>query len=131
MNGPLNTPSDALPDGEPAALDGQAAPDSRARRFFRRYGMLIAALLVLVPSMAGFVNKFLELVAVYRGASEGAFAVGPIVNYLLASAGFLLLFLWAALNGMFGDIESPKRTMLENEARLDREMNREAAHVRA
>ena len=52
---------------------------------------------------------------------EGAFAISPIVNYLLASFGFLLLFGWAALGGMFHDIEQPKYTMLENEARLDQQ----------
>ncbi|HVC94297.1 MAG TPA: hypothetical protein VND64_11435 [Pirellulales bacterium] len=78
------------------------------------------ALTVLLPSLYGFGTKFIELVALCRGDMTGAFAIAPIVNYLLASAGFLLLFGWAAANGMFHDIERPKLTMLENEARLDR-----------
>jgi hypothetical protein len=41
------------------------------------------------------------------------------VNYLLAGIGFLCLLGWATLNGMFHDVEQPKRTMLENEERLD------------
>jgi hypothetical protein len=45
--------------------------------------------------------------------------VTPVINYLLASLGFLLLFGWAAANGMFHDIEQPKRTMLEIEQQLD------------
>lgn len=80
---------------------------------------LLAAIVILVPSLWGFGTKFIELVALYRGDVQGAFAIAPIVNYLLASAGFLLLFGWAAANGMFHDIERPKRDMLENEARLD------------
>ena len=79
----------------------------------------VATLAVLLPCLYGFGSKFVELVALYRGDSDGAFAIAPIVNYLLASAGFLLLFGWAAFNGMFRDIEQPKHTMLENERWLD------------
>ena len=46
------------------------------------------------------------------------------MNYLLASFGFLLLFVWAAANGMFHDIEGPKYTMLVNEDRLDAPLRR-------
>jgi hypothetical protein len=81
--------------------------------------MLLFALAVLVPSLLGFGTKFLEFIALYRGDVEGAFAISPILNYLLASLGFLLLFGWAAMSGMFHDIEAPKYTMLENEALLD------------
>ena len=80
---------------------------------------LLLAVLILVPSLWGFGSKFLEFVALVRGEVDGAFAVTPVVNYLLASLGFLCLFGWAACNGMFHDIERPKQTMLENEARLD------------
>jgi nitrogen fixation-related uncharacterized protein len=80
---------------------------------------LLAAILILAPSLWGFGAKFVELVALYRGDTQGAFAIAPIVNYLLASAGFLLLFGWAAANGMFRDIERPKHDMLSNEASLD------------
>ena len=86
-----------------------------------RIVMLLMALAVLVPSLYGFGTKFLEFIALYRGDVEGAFAISPIVNYLLASLGFLLLFSWAAVGGMFHDIEQPKFTMLENEARLDQD----------
>ncbi len=84
-----------------------------------RVVMLLMALAVLVPSLLGFGTKFLEFIALYRGDVEGAFAISPILNYLLASFGFLLLFGWAAMSGMFHDIEAPKYTMLENEALLD------------
>ena len=77
------------------------------------------ALLILLPCMYGFCTKFWELVVICRGDMTGAFAIAPIVNYLLASAGFLLLLGWAAANGMFHDIEKPKQTMLENERMLD------------
>ena len=85
----------------------------------RRIVMLLMAAAVLVPSLYGFGTKFIEFVALSRGDVDGAFAISPIVNYLLASFGFLLLFGWAALGGMFRDVEQPKYTMLENEARLD------------
>jgi hypothetical protein len=86
----------------------------------RRIVMIVMAAAVLVPSLFGFGTKFLEFIALYRGDVEGAFAISPILNYLLASLGFLFLFGWAVLSGMFRDIEEPKYTMLENEARLDR-----------
>jgi hypothetical protein len=89
---------------------------ARARRTIWR---TIATLTILLPCLYGFGNKFIELIHTYQGDSDGAFAVTPIVNYLLASAGFLLLLGWAAINGMFRDIEGPKHTMLETERQLD------------
>lgn len=88
-------------------------------RRLRSYIVLLLAVLILVPSLYGFATKFYELVVVYTGESEGAFAIAPILNYLLASLGFLLLFFWAGANGMFKDVEQPKHTMLRNEWRLD------------
>ena len=88
-----------------------------------RVVMLLMAVAVLVPSLFGFGTKFIEFIALYRGDVEGAFAISPILNYLLASLGFLFLFGWAALGGMFRDIEAPKYTMLENEMRLDEEQD--------
>lgn len=85
----------------------------------RRLVTLLFALAVLLPSLYGFGTKFLEFVALYRGDVDGVFAISPILNYLLASVGFLLLFAWAALGGMFHDIEQPKYTLLENETYLD------------
>ena len=79
----------------------------------------LLAVAILVPSLWGFGTKFYEFVLLARGDVEGVFAVTPVINYLLASLGFLCLFGWAAYNGMFHDIEQPKRTMLENEQRLD------------
>ncbi len=86
----------------------------------RRLGMWLLTAVILVPCAYGFGTKFNEFIALYRGDAEGAFAISPILNYLLASFGFLLLFFWAAFKGMFHDIERPKHTMLENEATLNR-----------
>ncbi len=91
----------------------------RRTRPASQWVMLAMATAVLVPCLLGFGTKFLEFIALYRGDAEGAFAISPILNYLLASFGFLLLFGWAALGGMFHDVEAPKYTMLENETLLD------------
>ena len=74
---------------------------------------------ILLIACYSFALKFYELILVARHDPNGAFAVTPIVNYLLASFGFLCLLGWAAANGMFREIERPKHTMLENEAWLD------------
>lgn len=89
------------------------------RRWQRRTTLLLA-ILILVPSMYGFVGKFVEFINIYRGEAGGAFAVAPIMNYLLATLGFFCLLLWAARNGMFRDLEQPKYNMLQNEEILDR-----------
>ena len=64
--------------------------------------------------------KFLEFIRTYQDQSAGAFAITPMVNYLLASVGFFCMLIWATINGMFHDIEKPKRTMLEQDDQLDR-----------
>ena len=79
----------------------------------------IFALVILLPSLYGFANKFREFILIYRGEVDGVFAITPIVNYLLASLGFFFLFCWAIAHGMFRDIERPKYTMLEIERELD------------
>jgi hypothetical protein len=76
-------------------------------------------LFFLGPCFLGFGSKFVELIHVFQGDAEGAFAVAPIVNYLLATTGFLFLLGWAAANGMFHNIEQPKQDMLAQEAALD------------
>ena len=98
---------------------------------------LLLALVILIPSLLGFGNKFLELSGSIAATPTAAFAVAPITNYILASTGFLLLFFWAAGNGMFRDIERPKYAMLENEQRLHkpqraqpRWLDEEPLHVR-
>ncbi|MBX3444434.1 MAG: hypothetical protein KF774_18690 [Planctomyces sp.] len=80
----------------------------------------VLGVLILVPSLLGFINKLIEFAHVARGETEGLFALTPMMNYVLASLGFFCLLLWAALQGMFRDIEGPKQTMLERERLLDR-----------
>jgi len=111
----------------PATPPGDALASSRglSRQATITLGM---AVLILLPSMYGFLGKFIEFVHISRGESGGEFAVAPIMNYLLASAGFFCMLLWAAWNGMFRDIERPKYDFLENEARIDRASQ---AHGRA
>ncbi len=75
--------------------------------------------LILIPSLIGFLMKFTEFFSVANNAGSGQFAITPIVNYLLASAGFFSLLMWAAFNGMFKDLEHPKFVMLETEKELD------------
>ena len=82
---------------------------------------LLLAVLILIPSGYGFAGKFIELIHVFRGEPGGAFAVAPIMNYLLASLDLLCLLLWAASHGMFRDIEQPKLEMLEREEILERQ----------
>ena len=104
-----------------------AAPSDRPAVEVCRHGMsrrqawvtAAMAVLILIPSMYGFIGKFVEFVHIYRGTGGGDFAVAPILNYLLASAGFFCMLLWAAWNGLFRDIEKPKVDFLDNEARLD------------
>lgn len=82
--------------------------------------MIALALVILVPALLGFAAKFREFLLLV-GDEEGAFTVMPILNYLLVTVGFLLLFGWAVLHGMFRDIERPKYTMLAREEQLDDE----------
>jgi len=93
-----------------------SAPRNRRARVMTA----VFALVILIPSMLGFVAKFIEFIAVFRGQGEGSFAVTPMVNYLLATTGFFCLFGWALLHGMFREIEAPKQRMLETEEWLDR-----------
>ncbi len=104
-----------------APLPGRSGADVRRHGMSRRQARVTAAMavLILIPSMYGFLGKFVEFVHIYRGTGGGEFAVAPILNYLLASAGFFCMLLWAAWNGMFRDVEKPKVDFLENEARLD------------
>ena len=81
---------------------------------------LIICLVILGPCLVTFGGKLQILIAVFRGQAEWAFSVTPVVNYILASIGFVMLFLWAILNGMFRNLEEPKLTMLTNERMLDR-----------
>lgn len=90
------------------------------RRRPRIWVTIILALMILVPACYGFGSKFREFLLLAPDP-DGAFTIMPILNYLLVSAGFLCLFFWAIMHGMFRDIEKPKFTMMANERRLDAE----------
>ena len=94
-----------------------ANPRTASRR--RTQVTILLAILILTPSMIGFVAKFMEFIHTFQGESDGVFAITPMVNYLLASAGFFCMLCWATINGMFHDVEKPKETMLEQDQLLD------------
>ena len=85
------------------------------------WAVWIFAAIILIPTILGFANKFLDLMLVVQGDEEGAFAVTPIVNYLFATAGFLCLLFWTASQGAFENLDAPSRTMFENEQKFDRQ----------
>jgi hypothetical protein len=91
---------------------------------------IVFALVILIPSLLGFANKFREFILIFRGDVDGVFAISPIMNYLLASLGFFFLFCWAIAHGMFRDLERPKYVMLENERRLDEDDDEDVAWFR-
>jgi hypothetical protein len=93
---------------------------SRVSSRQRPTGMIVLALVILLPALFGFGTKFRELLLLV-GNEDGAFTVVPVLNYLLVTFGFLLLFGWAVLHGMFRNIERPKYTMLQNERMLEAE----------
>jgi hypothetical protein len=86
-----------------------------------RLWVVLLTVVILAGAAWGFGHKFVALVLLAIGdrREEAAFAIAPVVNYLLASLGFLCLVGWGAAHGMFHDIEGPKHTMLEHEAQLD------------
>ncbi len=119
---PLRLHSGRRGPGDPPREGGEPGDSGRGRGGMGRRQAWITiamAILILIPSMYGFVGKFIEFVHIYRGTGGGEFAVAPIMNYLLASAGFFCMLLWASWNGMFRDVERPKFEFLENEARID------------
>jgi hypothetical protein len=94
-------------------------PPGKATRRSQVITTIVFAVVILIPSLFGFANKFREFILLFRGDVDGVFAITPIMNYLLASLGFFFLFWWAIGHGMFRDIERPKYTMLETERKLD------------
>lgn len=95
-----------------------AAADKNSRRV-KGIVLLVMAICILVPSMLGFFAKFIEFIHTFQQNGDGAFAITPILNYLLASIGFFCMLVWAATNGMFVDMEGPKYSMLEQEEMLN------------
>ena len=86
---------------------------------FRTIVTITTAVITLGLCGGAFAIKLFEFVHTFQGQSDGIFAITPIANYGLATLGFLCLLIWAAVNGMFHDIEQPKFTMLEQEQQLD------------
>jgi hypothetical protein len=84
----------------------------------RTVGAAALMLAILVPAGVGFSMKFRELLSL-SGDPEGAFAIMPVVSYLTTSVGFFFLFFYAAMHGMFSNIERPKYSFLDTERRLD------------
>lgn len=97
----------------------ESAPSARGQNRRSLWATSGFALIILIPSLYGFGGKFIEFIQLYRGDVDGVFAISPILNYLLASMGFFCLFCWAASQGMFRDIELPKRSMLDIQNELD------------
>jgi len=89
------------------------------KRNWPKIVVLSMAVFILAAGLYGFGLKFWDFIRTVRKDREGRFALIPILNYLLASAGFACLFVWAAKNGMFKDIEKPKYDLLERERALD------------
>ncbi|MDA0659718.1 MAG: hypothetical protein O2931_13750 [Planctomycetota bacterium] len=108
-------------------LPSDVATSRKAARRSERL-TLFFAIVILTPSMIGFGMKFYEFVHTFQSDSSGSFAIPPMINYLLASLGFLCMLLWATVNGMFFDLEAPKYAMLQQENRLD---DQSAAEIRA
>ncbi len=89
-----------------------------------RIVVVTMTIFIVVAGLYGFGSKLEEFVRAMSDenrAPGGEFVFIPVLNYFLASIGFVFLFIWAALNGMFRDIEKPKYDMLERERRLDAE----------
>lgn len=89
-----------------------------AKQKIHWFTWLVAAF-VLIPTILGFANKFLDLILVMQGDEEGAFAATPIMNYIFATAGFLCLLIWTATQRAFEDLDEPSRRMFENEQLFD------------
>jgi hypothetical protein len=87
---------------------------------------IIFAVIIFIPCALGFGNKFLELIKLSQTDLEGRFALTPVVNYLLATLGFLCMFVWGAMRGTFHNLEAAKQRMLDDDQRID-EASRRAA----
>lgn len=92
------------------------------RRRTARFVVLSMTVVIIVVGAYGFGSKFEEFVRAFLAkdtAPGGEFVFIPVLNYFIASLGFVCLFIWAARNGMFKDIEKPKYTMLDQERQID------------
>lgn len=83
-------------------------------------GTIAMAFIVLIPSCIGFGGKLYELFLLARTESDSGFALVPLCNYLLATAGFTCMLIWASMHGMFRNIEQPKFQFYDREIELDK-----------
>jgi hypothetical protein len=114
-----------MADSSSTDRGGDASPRSKTTL------SLVLAVVILVPACVGFVGKFIDFIrTLLRSEADGRFTIIPIMNYLLVTAGFVCLLVWAASRGMFRDIESPKYTMLQREAELEEAEHRSGSQPR-
>jgi len=102
----------------------ESAPRSR-----QSWIPIIFGLVIFIPCILGFGTKFLELVKLSHTDLEGRFALTPVVNYLLATIGFLCLFVWGALRGTFHNVEEAKQRMLEFDELIEEASRQPAEQV--
>jgi hypothetical protein len=91
---------------------------------------IIFALVIFIPCIFGFGTKFLELVKLSHTDLEGRFALTPVVNYLLATIGFLCMFVWGAMRGTFHNVEDAKQRMLDVDEMIEEASRRPAEQIR-
>jgi hypothetical protein len=108
----------AAPSVRPQIVTPQAG-SARAPGRRQKWFTIIFAIVIFIPCALGFGNKFVELVQLSHGDAEGRFALTPVINYLLATLGFLCMFAWGALRGTFHNVEDAKQKMLDDDKRID------------
>ncbi len=91
---------------------------SRAKSIF----LWIFSILMVLTAGTAFLFKLIEFIFTATTDGPGALTsfLIPVLTYLLVSAGFACLFLWAYVTGQFRDVEAPKYRMLEMNAEWDR-----------
>ena len=92
---------------------------------FKTIAVCVIAVAILLPASVGFAEKLTLFFMAVRKDQVAGFTIVPIVNYLIVTAGMVCLLIWAARHGMFRDIEKPKYDMLDREAELDRQEDRQ------
>jgi hypothetical protein len=112
------------PGAPHAPISTATSPRTSGRR--QMWVTIIFAIVIFVPCALGFGNKFYELIKLSRGDAEGRFALTPVVNYLLATIGFLCMFVWGAMRGTFHNVEVAKQKMLDDDQRIDAASERAA-----
>ncbi len=96
----------------PDELRNESRGGSQRSRL-KNFILWFTAIGIIFPGGYGFISKLLQFIKTLETDSEGAFTIIPICNYLIMATGFTCLLVWAAMHGMFRDIEKPKFTMLE------------------